>query len=265
MDNIKHLIFKSIFPFIVFVIGLIVVLFGAFNEQSVQFIIGGAGLIAVGILLLLLMIKLTSFPSNLYKILIIVMIPGIIIMFWLGFNSIHDPIQFENEYNRRGEVVKERLVNIRNAQEAFRSVNRRYTGDFDTLITFIKEGQLPLVKIINNTPIHLQDSLPESELIRRGYIIIDTNYINVQDSIFRNVMNFNPDNLPYIPFSDPRTKFEMKAGFITRSGIKVPVFEVVADKELYLSGLREEFIAQDKVISLQVGSLTEPIRDGNWE
>lgn len=265
MDNLRHLIVKIIFPALFLILGLGIIIYGLTNEQSLFFILGGFGLLVVGVLTLLITIGYETLPVGLYKILMYVFIPVILVMFWMGFRSINDPIKFENEYKRRAEVVKERLVHLRDAQEAFKSTNKRYTGDLDTLIDFIKNGELILLSKINNTPQLLRDSLPERELIRRGFIIIDTGHISVMDSIFKNVYNFNPDNLYYIPFSNPRQRFEMKASTLLRSGIEVPVFEIVADKNIYLQGLKPDYINQEKVISLQVGSLSEPIKDGNWE
>ena len=265
MDNLKHLVFRIIYPVVMLILGLAVIVYGIFNEQSIFFILGGLGLLLVGALTLLIMINYESLPTKLYSIMMLVFIPAILVMFWFGFNSINDPIKFENEYKRRAEVVKERLIHIRDAQEAYKSVNKRYTGDFDTLIDFIKNGNLVLLKKSNNTPTLLRDSLPERELIKRGFIIIDTGYINVMDSVFKNVFDFKPDNLPFIPFSDPKIKFTIQADIISRGNIKVPVFEVVADKNIYLQGLKKQYINQEKVISLQVGSLSEPIKDGNWE
>lgn len=265
MNNFRHILVKIIFPILVLAMGIGVIIFGVIKEQSTYFLLGGIGLTVVGILTLLLMISYESLPLFLYKVMMILLIPAILAMFFLSFNSINDPIKFENEYNQRAGVVKERLMQARDAQEAYKSVHKRYTSDFDTLVDFIKNGKLSLVRKVNNTPTLLRDSLKESELIKRGYIIIDTIPVSVLDSIFKNVYNFNPDVIPYIPFSDPRTKFVMKAGFINRSNISVPVFEIVADKFIYLNGLDEVYIKQDKVISLQVGSLSEPIKDGNWE
>lgn len=265
MNNLKYVIFRILFPVIFLGIGLAVLIFGITNQQSVFFLLGGAGLFIIGLLTLLIMLGYEALPASLYKILVIIMIPAVIIMFWLSFNSINQPIKFENEYNRRAELVKERLIHIRDAQEAYKSVFKVYTGDFDTLVDFIKNGNLKLLRKVNNTPAMLRDSLPESELIRRGYILIDTAYKNVQDSIFKDVYNFNPDLIAYVPFSNPKVKFTMKADIIARSGVNVPVFEVMADKFVYLKGLKEDYIKQDKVITLTVGSLTEPIKDGNWE
>jgi hypothetical protein len=265
MDNLKHVLFKIIFPIAIFLMGIAVVVYGVRAEQTIFFLLGGLGLILIGILTLLIILQYDKIPIVLYKALMFLLIPAILVMFWLSFNSINDPIKFENEYARRSGLVKERLVHLRDAQEAFKSVNKRYTSDLDTLIDFIKNGELVLLRKVNNTPTLLRDSLPERELIKRGYIVIDTGHISVMDSIFKEVYNFNPDNLLYIPFSEPRQKFAMKADIIKRSNVTVPVFEIVADKYVYLKGLKEQYIKQEKVISLQVGSLTEPIKDGNWE
>jgi len=265
MDNLKLLLTKLFFPALLFFAGWIVVIFGATSGQSGFFILGGIGLVIVGGLAGLMMIGYDRIPLAIYKVLMIVFIPAILVMFWFSFNSINDPIKFENEYRRRGEIIKERLIHIRDAQEAFRSVNKRYTADFDTLIDFIKHGDIPLLRRVNNTPANLRDSLSDREAIRRGFIIIDTTYVAVMDSIFKNVYNFNPDNLPWIPFSEPRQMFGMQAGLINRGNVTVPVFEVVADKNIFLSDQRKQYINQEKVISFQVGSMYEPIRDGNWE
>jgi hypothetical protein len=265
MDNVKLLILKLFFPAILFIAGLVVIIYGATSGQSAFFILGGIGLLIVGGLTALLMVNYSLIPLQLYKYLIILFVPAVIVMFWLSFNSINDPIKFENEYRRRGEVLKERMIHIRDAQEAFRSVNRRYTADFDTLIDFIKEGQMPLLRRINNTPAHLRDSLSDREAIKRGFIQVDTSYIAVIDSVFKSVYNFNPDNIRWIPFSNPKQEFELQAGMINRGNVTVPVFEVVADKRIYLADQKKQYINQEKVISYQVGSMFEPIRDGNWE
>jgi hypothetical protein len=265
MNNLKHFIFKILFPVLFIALGLVVVIYGILKEQTIYFLIGGICLLVIGLLTLFITLGFQIISESLYKALAIILIPLVVIIFWFSFRSINEPIKFENEHKRRAEMVKERLLQIRDAQEAYKSVYKQYTSDFDTLINFINHGNLKLLRKVNNTPLSLRDSLTEDELIRRGYIVIDTAYKNVKDSIFKDVFNFNPQNLPFIPFSNPKAKFEMKTDMINRSGVMVPVFEVVADKFAFLSGLKETYIKQDKVISLQVGSLTEPIKDGNWE
>ena len=42
----------------------------------------------------------------------------------------------------------EQLKDIRKAQNAYKDVNNKYTGSFDTLISFIKSDSMPMIKSI---------------------------------------------------------------------------------------------------------------------
>jgi len=46
-----------------------------------------------------------------------------------------EPIRFNREKDAREAAIKERLIDIRTAQETFKAVKGYYTGSFDTLIT----------------------------------------------------------------------------------------------------------------------------------
>ncbi|MCB0801269.1 MAG: hypothetical protein KDB91_12260, partial [Bacteroidales bacterium] len=69
----------------------------------------------------------------------------IVVLAYILVESIMKPIRFNKEKDIREAAIKERLIDIRTAQEAFKSVKGRYTGSFDTLITFLKTDSLPLV------------------------------------------------------------------------------------------------------------------------
>lgn len=62
----------------------------------------------------------------------------IIVLAWFLVESIMKPIRFNKEKDAREAAIKERLIDIRTAQEAYKSVKGSYTGSFDTLITFLK-------------------------------------------------------------------------------------------------------------------------------
>jgi len=66
----------------------------------------------------------------------------IIILAYLLYESIMDPIRFNKEKDKRETAIKERLIDIRSAQVLYRSKYGRYTGSFDTLINFIKFDSL---------------------------------------------------------------------------------------------------------------------------
>lgn len=69
----------------------------------------------------------------------------IVVLAYFLVESIMKPIRFNKEKDAREAAIKERLIDIRTAQEAFKSVKGYYTGSFDTLITFLETDSLPLV------------------------------------------------------------------------------------------------------------------------
>ena len=48
--------------------------------------------------------------------------------------SVGQPIRFQHEQAKREQAVKERLIQIKQAEERYRSKNGIYTGDFATLV-----------------------------------------------------------------------------------------------------------------------------------
>ena len=145
----------------------------------------------------------------------------------------------------------------------FKENYNRYTANFDSLIEFIRVGELPVVNIV-----------PDPNDTTFTKTINDTvGYVKVLDSLFKDRPNFNVNELRYVPFSDPKQEFEIQAGYIMRGGMNVPVFEVKTHYKTYLIGLDKQRIRNEakqredlnKYPGLKVGSMTEPSTDGNWE
>jgi len=185
----------------------------------------------------------------------------IIILGYLVVESIMGPVRFQNEHNHRKKIVVDRMKDIRSIQLTYRSLNNRYTGSFDTLIDFLKNTKIPVVKIIPD---------PTDTTFTRT--INDTiAYIRTADSLLKHA-TYPIDSLPYIPFSNGK-KFELAAGRIDRGGVMVNVFEAKAHMNTYLSGINDQLlrnlIASEEQIGrypgLRVGSMTDPSTDGNWE
>lgn len=182
---------------------------------------------------------------------------------YLVYNSIRQPVVFANTKTEREIKVVQNLKDIRSTQGLFKENYNRYTADFDSLIEFIKTGELPVVNII-----------PDPNDTTFTKTINDTvGYINVLDSLFGSRPNFNVEELRYIPFSSPKQEYEIQAGYIVRGGMNVPVFEVKAHYKTYLNGLDPQRIRNEaaqredvnKYPGMKVGSMTEPSTDGNWE
>ena len=187
-----------------------------------------------------------------------------LLLVYLVYKSISEPVVFENIRKEREVEVVQRLKDIRTTQTIFKQTYNRYTGSFDTLIDFIKTGELPVVNIKAD---------PNDTTFTKT--INDTvDYIPVIDSLFSGRENFSVDKLRNVPFSENESvEFELQAGYIMRGGLKVAVFEAKTPYFVYLwdldhqrvNNLRAEMEDLEKYPGLKVGSMDEPSLNGNWE
>jgi len=203
----------------------------------------------------------------------IALVIAIIALGYFCVDSINRPIRFIKEQKLRSDAVINNLKDIRTAQVAYKSLKEKFTGSFDTLIDFVKNDSLKLVKKEGS----LSDSLVEAgwteeKALAIGMIKRDTILVSVLDSLFGK--RYPIDSLRYIPFTN-NEQFEMGAGIVaTGSGVKVHVFEAKVHNNVYLKGLEQQEIdnLSDKTLKLErypglkVGSLTETNNNaGNWE
>lgn len=193
------------------------------------------------------------------EVVLAIVIVGLVIMV---IRSVMEPVKFKSEKDFRYENTIQRLKDIRDVEMAFKTINRRYTSDFDSLINFAKEGNLYIVKMVPD---------PTDTTFRRS--ILDTiGTVPVMDTLFKNRENFNPENLRYIPHSEGQI-FKLEAGFVEKSKIMIPVFQCSALNTQILKGMDEQTIynedaklkINDRFPGLMVGSMEEPSTDGNWE
>ena len=185
-----------------------------------------------------------------------------ILLAYLIFDSIRQPVVFENVRKEREVQVVQSLKDIRSTQTLFKQTYNRFTGDFDTLAEYIKNGQLPVVNIVAD---------PNDTTFTKT--INDTvGFVSVYDSLFAKRENFDINSLRVVPFSQGEV-FEMQAGYIMRGGLKVAVFEAKTPYKTYLwdldqqrvNNLKAEQEDLSKYPGLKVGSMDEPSLNGNWE
>ena len=192
----------------------------------------------------------------------IVLLVIIVFLVYKIYESIMEPMRFNKERDLRMTEVVQNLKDIRVAQLAYKSIYAKYSPSFDTLLDFVSNEEIPMVKMIPD---------PEDTTFSRS--IMDTiGFVSVRDSLFGDRPNFQVFNLPLIPFTDGDT-FLLYAGEIERSKVMVQVFEASALNSQFLKGLEEQLVNNytDKLESterfpgLKVGSMTEASTDGNWE
>jgi len=204
----------------------------------------------------------------------IVLIAVAIFLAFLIFRSIEKPVEFEKTKEIRYKATVERLKDIRKAQLAFKDVNGRFTGSWDTLINFVKNDSLPMIRRIGMlTDSMIEAGWTEDVAIKKGRIIRDTMWVSVKDTLFGR--SYPVDHLKLVPVKDTVAEFHLGATVLTTgSGIKVPVFEAKAHNNTILAKLERQLVinlndksrTNDKYPGLKVGSLTETNNNaGNWE
>ena len=193
----------------------------------------------------------------------VILFAAICVVAYLVVESVQKPLRFNKEKDRRYEATIQRLKDIRIAQVAYRSEKKEYTGNFDELINFLKNGEFRVVRIIGD--------LDDSATIQAGKIIRDTIRIPVLDSLFKK--GYPVDSLRYVPFTRG-VEFDMDTAFLTAGNVKVNVFEAKISFDVLLQGLDPQLLVNykaDRVVrtgyaGLKVGSLTETTNNaGNWE
>lgn len=161
------------------------------------------------------------------------------------FQSINNPVKFQNEIEERNQAVYDKLYKIRDAQEAFNNIHGKFAPDFDTLMDVMRTGQYESINRVTG----------------------DTIRFNVLDSLFDGDTE-KVNDLPIVPHSGGK-EFEMGAGVLpspSDSTLYIPVFEASTFSEVYLGG--EDPVNKDYWKSgekVKIGSLTAPILTGNWE
>ena len=198
----------------------------------------------------------------------------IVVMAYLLYQSIMKPIRFNQEKDAREAVIKERLIDIRTAQEVFKAVKGRYTGSFDTLITFLKTDSLPLIYRKGSLTDDMIASgiTTEKEAVKKGLIERDTTYVPVRDSVFSK--DYAVDQLRFVPGMD-NVQFKMaSAKVMTTSLVLVNVFEAYVTNDVFLRDLDRQLVVNYNeqrmkttgFPGMKVGDVKTPNNNaGNWE
>lgn len=205
--------------------------------------------------------------------LIIQIVLGIaaIVLAYLIYQSIMEPVRFNDERGKREKVVVQRLKDIRTAEVAFKDVNKRYCSDIDSLVMFLDKGRVRIVKMTGDVP----DSMTEAEALKKKIISRDTVYEDAFTTLFPEIKDKDKylEAFPYIPFTNKEHKFIVETGTVIRSNISMPTIMVSAPYGTYLNGLDEHLVNNlvaravniNKYPGMKFGSMDENITDGNWE
>ena len=222
---------------------------------------------------------------------------AIVALVYLNFETVAQPVRFENDMNARKDVAIQRLKDIRTLQEAHKNVTGYYATTMDSLKLFYNEGKMTVVLQIGNHDDSLavantatlqkklkakgvkdkdmqqalyQEHLKDSTL--KIVCAVESQH-PVKSALFTDRPKFVVDSLEFIPFSGGQ-KVEMKAEVREVSGVKVPLFEAKVPFKALLKGLDEQLVVNviaekqdlDLYPGLKVGDIEKPNNNaGNWE
>ncbi|WP_299800950.1 hypothetical protein [uncultured Maribacter sp.] len=200
------------------------------------------------------------------------------IVLWIGcialgyfiYNSITGPIKFKEVKEERFSQVIAKLKDIKNSQEAYKTVNGKYANDFNSLIRFIDTGNYVITQQRDSSFLEMNDAYG-IEMLKEVKIIDTLGMVSVKDSLFKTDTRYK--SLMDVPTAANGEKFTMKAGFVEKSGYKAPVFEAKVGKEVVLYDQPKDLLAREKAaLSVEevngpfiyVGSLDDVSTSGNW-
>lgn len=202
---------------------------------------------------------------------------GIQILLWilcgvfayLIYQSITGPIEFKKVKQERFAKVVSNLKDIRDSQEAYKTVTGKYAKDFNSLVSFVDNGNYTITTQKDSSFMRYNKSFQIDMPV--DTVIIDTlGFVSVKDSLFKKDARYK--TMMNVPGGDG-AKFEMKSDIIDKGGYKAPVFEAKVSKSVVLSDQPKDLQARENVqisveevngTEIKVGSLVQVSTSGNW-
>lgn len=197
---------------------------------------------------------------------------AVVLLVYMCYRSIMGPIEFKDERDRRENLIKARLIDIRKAQIEYKNIHKVHAANFDELSKFLKDEKLPfLIKEGVLTDEQLEKGMTEKEAVKKGLIRRDTVWVTAVDTLFGK--GYNVDDLRNVPGAN--VQFTMDTATLTSgSGYTVKVFQCGVLYDDYLGDLNKQEVynlkdkasKMGKYAGLRVGSVEEINNNaGNWE
>lgn len=200
------------------------------------------------------------------KILRILLWIPIAFLAYLVYSSVMDPIQFGIQKQARYTDAIGNLIDVRKSEIAYKSVNGKFTNNWDKLVEFVDSGKFTLISR-KDTSYMAYDKVYRMDMLKEEIIIDTLGFVSVKDSLFKSSLSYK--TMMNVPHTDGM-KFELKTTVINKNGIKVPVFVARVKKSDLLNGLNSQLVQEAvdafdvKGLYLQVGDLEQSSVSGNW-
>ena len=200
------------------------------------------------------------------KQIVLLLIPINILLVYFVYNSINSEVAFQKVAKERIAENIQKLKDLRQVQIAYKKVNHTYANNFESLIDFLENDSMPIVKAIGETP----DTLTDVQALELNIISRDTAYVLAKETVFdaaylnsrKNKFPLDMNNLISVPNSN--ADYSIDAGQVEKGKVLVQVFEISTTYGAVFSGLDAENKSYDLNGLLKVGSMDEASLNGNW-
>ena len=189
-----------------------------------------------------------------------------IILAYFVYNSINSEVEFQQVAKVRVAENVQKLKDLRQVQIAYKKVNNNYSNNFESLINFLENDSMAIVKAIGETP----DSLTDVQALELGIISRDTAYVLAKETVFDEAyLSSRNEKFPLdlsalttVPHSDQN--YSVDAGMVEKGKVVVQVFEISTTYGAVFTGLDAENKSFELGNLLKVGSMDEASLNGNW-
>ncbi len=215
------------------------------------------------------------------------MVVVVLVLAIMVMRSIMRPEKFRTVYNERCELIKEKLITIRDIQAVYKNESKKYFADADSLADYALNGTVSIIKNVGDIP----EGMNEKDALKAGLLRKETVEISTMEKVMetdatRKPENFN--NLQYV-LHNGGPKFNIQTGSIASKTYEIPVYmivvpldDILADMDkaitpdnaspfkkfinkIFYNGLSEETQYRSQYKDMVMGSLTEASTSGNWE
>jgi len=196
----------------------------------------------------------------------LILIPLNIILAYFVYNSINSEVEFQQVAKVRIAENVQKLKDLRQVQIAYKKVNNTYSNNFESLIDFLENDSMAIVKAIGETP----DTLTDAQALELGIISRDTAYVLAKETVFDEAyLTSRNEKFPLdlsaltaVPHSDKN--YSVDAGMVEKGKVVVQVFEISTTYGAVFTGLDAENKSFELGNLLKVGSMDEASLNGNW-
>ena len=200
------------------------------------------------------------------KQIVLILIPINILLVYFVYSSINSEVEFQKVAKVRISENIQKLKDLRQVQIAYKKVNHTYANNFESLIDFLENDSMPIIKAIGETP----DTLTDAQALELNIISRDTAYVLAKETVFDNVyLNSRNEKfslelaaLTQVPHSDKN--YNINAGIVEKGKVLVQVFEISATYGAVFTGLDAKNKSYKLDGVLKVGSMDEASLNGNW-